>query len=132
MSISAADHSVDTMTGPSVIIVEDNFLVADSLRWLLENDGYKVVGLAGSLERAAALIDEVAFDLAVLDVDLHGNNVAPVARRLVERSKPFMFLTGYADVGDMSTEFADVPRLEKPADPARILAVLGSISSTSP
>ena len=71
-----------------VIVVEDNFPIADGLKYLLESAGYDVVGMAGNVEDARRLVATVAFDLALLDIDLRGDSVAPVAEDVEESAQP--------------------------------------------
>ena len=102
-----------TLVGLSVMIVEDHFLIADEMCMALRELGATVLGPAASVSAALALLDEHRPDAAVLDVDLQGERVWPVAERLRERGVPFAFTTGY-DADVVSRSFNDAARLEKP------------------
>jgi response regulator of citrate/malate metabolism len=62
-------------SGKRVLVVEDNFVLAESLACLLESAGCEVAGVAGEIHTALTLVNEVPFDIALLDIHLHGKPV---------------------------------------------------------
>jgi len=112
------------MARHKIIIIDDNYAVADGLKWALEAEGHDVVGMAAGNAPAVELIAGTPCDVVILDVDLRGESSAPVASVLIERSIPFLFLTGFGDSMALPSGVGDVPRLEKPANPDEILAVI--------
>jgi CheY-like chemotaxis protein len=103
------------LKGLRLMVVEDEALVAMMLESMLTGLGCVVTGVAGTLKRAMALADTVSepLDGAILDVNLGGEKVYPVAERLTERGVPFVFCTGYGLSG-LTPNFAHVPTLAKP------------------
>ncbi len=97
----------------SVLIVEDEMLVALYLEDAITNLGCDVAGVAGRLPEALALAREGNFDFALLDLNLNGARTYAVAEVLRHRGVPFAFATGYGEPG-VSREYADVPVLPKP------------------
>jgi DNA-binding response OmpR family regulator len=85
------------LAGKRVLIVEDELLVALMLEDFLVEFGCNVVGPCGTVENALQAIRTEALDLAVLDVNLAGERVYPVAEALAERHIPFLFLSGYGE-----------------------------------
>jgi len=89
-------------------------LVAETIEMLLRKRGCVVVGPYSTVETAlAASRDEADLAGALLDVNLNGHLVYPVADELMERKIPFIFLTGYA-ADSLPAQFASAPVLEKP------------------
>jgi len=107
-----------SLKGIKAIIVEDSFTVAESLKFLLESCQCEVTGMAASVSKALELVDQSAFDIAILDIDLGGETVAPVAERLRERGRPFVFLSGYSDKDMLPPSLHAFVCLEKPVDSA--------------
>jgi DNA-binding LytR/AlgR family response regulator len=101
------------LNGLKVLIVEDQFLVAEDIRRSVVALGGDVVGPFPDLARARAAIDAVVIDFAVLDIDLRDQEVFPLADELSERSVPFVFATGY-DSWVLPAKHRDRPRVEKP------------------
>lgn len=110
--------------GAKVLIVEDNFSVANSLKYLLEASGFDVVGMAGNVGAALELVATLDFDLALLDIDLHGEHVAPVAGAVGRHGKPAIFLSGYGDADILPPKLRELPRLDKPIDPDMLFSVI--------
>jgi DNA-binding NarL/FixJ family response regulator len=79
----------------SILVVEDEFLVAMELEAILMNTGWKVVGPAGTLAGAVKLARSAHCDGAALDVNLGGDRVDEVASILAGRGIPFVFVSGY-------------------------------------
>ena len=79
----------------SILVVEDEFLLAMGVEALLTGAGWSVIGPAGTLASALKLASSAACDAAVLDVNLKGERVDGVADVLAERAIPFLFMTGY-------------------------------------
>jgi CheY-like chemotaxis protein len=97
-----------------ILVVEDDFFIADDLTDMLEAAGAEVVGPAASLAAAHALLARTErLDGAILDINLRGKMVFPLADALRERAIPFIFATGY-DRGVIPARFADVRACEKP------------------
>ncbi len=105
--------SSDDADGTEVLLVEDSGAIAATLARSLADRGFRVQGPAGSLEAARALVDRRPPAAALLDVDLDGQRVYPLARRLVGDGVPCAFLSGY-DVGDVPEELRSVPLFNKP------------------
>ena len=82
----------------------------------------KVVGTAADIDEAMRLA-ETQFDVAVLDANLNGTPVTPVAERLRQRGKPFIFATGYGDAAPPPEGF-DAPVVRKPYNVAQIAAAV--------
>jgi CheY-like chemotaxis protein len=119
------------LQGSRILVVEDEYLLADDLSETLIEAGAEVLGPIASIEEATALIaEEPEIDAAVLDVNLRGDMVFPVADALRARGIPFAFATGY-DEWALPERFADVPRVEKPFKGFRVAAVLGSLVQPS-
>lgn len=100
-------------TGRSILIVEDEPLIAMMLEDFLESLGHTVAGTCDTVACALGKVEEGGFDLAILDVNLKGENVWPVASRLRERNVPFVIATG-GHVDPPPPEFNDAPVIEKP------------------
>jgi len=96
-----------------VLIVEDEMLVAMNIEDMLLDLGHEVAGLASRLEPALALAAEGQFDIAMLDVNLAGQQSFPVAAILARRGIPFLFATGYGTKG-VAEEYRSYPVLQKP------------------
>ncbi len=106
------------LEGRVVLVVEDEYLVAVTLERVLRKLGATVLGPVATVDEALQLVDE-AFDVALLDVNLGGEMVFPVADRLMERGRPIVFTTGY-DLASLPARFADVPFCRKPFDFAHL------------
>lgn len=99
-----------------VLIVEDESLVAMLIEDVLTDLGHTIVAAVGRLDRALELAASSDIDLAVLDVNLHGQRTFPVAEVLAARGIPFVFATGYGQAG-VEPAWADRPVLQKPFQP---------------
>src|SRR5674476_863310 len=100
-------------SGRRVFVVEDEMLVAWLLEDMLAEIGCAVVGPAGSVNQALAMIGAEAIDVAVLDVNLNGQLSYPIADALTARGVPFVFVTGY-DKDRMLDGYRSFPVLQKP------------------
>lgn len=108
-----------SLAGVRVLLVEDEAMVALLIQDVLEELGCITVGPAARVSAALALMDTRAVDLAVLDVNLGGEKVFPVADRLAERGVPFLFSTGYGVAG-LERRHQGRPVLPKPFDPDQL------------
>jgi len=115
----------EQQTKQRVLLVEDEFLVSKVLAMDLRRAGYEVVGPYATLADAMSAVQSQTFDGAILDINLKGQLVYPVAEELVRRQVPFMFLTGYADI-NMPDQFRVYQRLAKPAN---LTVLLGEIKT---
>jgi len=107
------------LNGRSVLIVEDESMVAMLLQDTLEDIGYTVIGLAPRLNEALKKAASLVFDIAILDVNLNGSSSFPVAEVLKARGLPFIFATGYS--GTSLPDFLQrVPIVQKPFQPQEL------------
>jgi CheY-like chemotaxis protein len=107
----AADRVLD---GYCILVVEDNFFIAEDVCDSLHQAGAEIVGPVGNIDEALQLARKTQnLDCAVLDLNLHGETVEEIARVLHDRSVGFFFVTGY-ETGGISEAFSGVPRLIKP------------------
>lgn len=113
------------LAGLRILVVEDDYLVAQVLVDFLEDAGAEVVGPIGWTEEAVAFLTEDGqrLDRAVLDINLHGTKSYPVADALIARSVRFVFTTGYG-VGVIDGKYAQYPRCEKPFSQGAVIAAL--------
>ncbi|HZZ35245.1 MAG TPA: response regulator [Caulobacteraceae bacterium] len=116
------------LAGRRLLIVEDEALVAMMLEDMLAGLGCVVVEVAGSVSEGLALAGDasLALDAAVLDVNLGGEEVYPVAEKLSAGGVPFVFSTGYGVAG-IAPGFARVPALAKPFTPRALASALLSV-----
>jgi CheY-like chemotaxis protein len=101
------------LAGRRVLVVEDESMVTMLLQDFLEDMGCEIVGVASRLKEALEKSDTLTFDVAVLDVNLNGQQTLPVAQALLARGRAFVFATGYAAT-TVPAEFRAVPILQKP------------------
>lgn len=116
-----------------VLVVEDDFLIGDALSELLQGVGADVIGPVGWATEALAMAkrSDLAIDIALLDVDLHGERSYPIADVLIGRAIPFVFTTGYhCDV--VEARYRDYPRYEKPLSGRALVATLASMLDRLP
>lgn len=113
----------------NILVVEDDYFLADQLREHLEDEGAKCVGPAPSVERALVLAGEPALEAAILDINLRGERAYGVADELSARGIPFIFVTGY-DREELPPRFADAPICSKPFLWSRLIELL--IAKLSP
>ena len=128
-SMESQSHNLQNL---SLIIVEDDYVVAQSLADLLEACGAESVEMASNIDQALEKISNTNFDAAVLDVNLLGGNVEPVALKLEEINVPFIFVTGYASRDMLPEELQKHPVLLKPVNPSEILDLLCQLTSEPP
>lgn len=118
-----------THAGRRVLVVEDEALTAMAIQLLLEDAGYAVLGPVGRVEDALDLLRSGPPDAAVLDVNLFGATVDPVAATLEGMGVPFLFCTGYHNGGTAGERHPRAPVLGKPVNANNLLAAVGSLIS---
>jgi CheY-like chemotaxis protein len=94
-------------------LVDDEALLRMMTAEMLEELGHRVVAEAGTISAAEPLARDAQFDLAVLDINVGGNNIAPIAQIIANRGLPFIFCSGYGSEGRPQS-FQDRPALRKP------------------
>ena len=108
------DLSVHSLVDLRIFIVEDEALVAMNLEMILEDLGCQVVGPAMRFERAKTMVEDgIKADAAILDVNIGGLEVFPLAEQLHELGMPLVFATGY-DMSDFPEKWRNTPALRKP------------------
>jgi len=114
------------VTGPAcVLMVEDEMCLAMLLEDQLSDAGYRVLRSA-RLAEALALADREHIDAAVLDVNLGGQAVFPLAERLRAQGVPMVFASGYGEPG-IPAEYRDCPVLQKPYPPDGVVRAVAAL-----
>lgn len=101
------------MRQASILLVEDEALIRMMLVEMAEELGHKVTAEAGNVAEAQSLAQIEQYDLAILDINLQGANVQPVAEIVRSRGLPFFFMSGYGS-GGLPDGFEGTPVLTKP------------------
>ncbi|MEP7315680.1 MAG: response regulator [Sphingomicrobium sp.] len=96
-----------------ILIVEDEPLISMMLEDFLLSLGHEVAGICESVDEARAAVADRKFDFAILDVNLKGESVWPVASDLREKGVPFILASG-GHVDAPPSDFASVPMIDKP------------------
>jgi CheY-like chemotaxis protein len=118
-----ATNYTSLFAGKRVLIVEDEYFLADETRRKLLKLGAEVIGPTGKIARALELLDENEIDAAILDIHLDGDLVFPVAEALEQREIPFVFATGY-DPSIIPGRFRGFALCEKPVELEHIARAL--------
>lgn len=122
------DTETPQLTGRHVLVVEDEYYLADDLRRALEGLGVRVAGPVATQAAAIAHVTGGAsVDFAILDINLRGEMAFLVADALAERGVPFVFATGY-EPGTVPARHAGVAIWRKPFDPAALAQALPGLA----
>jgi CheY-like chemotaxis protein len=117
--------------GRRVLVVEDELIIRMLIEDMLSDLGYTIAGAAGRVDEAVAIARSGDFDVALLDVNLSGEPVDPVAEILAERKIPFVFATGYGDRA-LPDAFRDRPRVHKPFQQQSLRRALAAACEHAP
>jgi len=102
------------MSTPTILIVEDEIIIAEVIRDTLEAAGFGACACVASVPDALSALDAGEWRGALLDIRLNGDFVFPVAEKLHARGLPFAFCTGDGDNASIPAAFAHAPILAKP------------------
>jgi len=118
------------LSGLKILIVEDQFLIADDLRRVVGFLGAEIVGPCPTVAAAQAALAGQPVDVALLDLNLGGDQVVPIAEELKRRAIPFAFTTGY-EAWVVPPEFQERPLLHKPVSPAELERTLTDLQAAT-
>lgn len=112
------------LTGLKILVVEDNFMIASSLKRMLQSWGCDVLGPVPSVEEAVQIIEDDDISGGILDINIRGGTSAPVAARLRNKGLPFIFITGYSSPHLLPDELLEAQRLHKPLTDTVLRSIL--------
>ena len=113
-----------SLAGRNILVVEDEYFLADDIARTLKAAGATIVALLGDVEDAITFLHSgKPIDGAVLDINVRGAMIYPVADILRERNIPFVFATGY-DQAALATPYKGITRLEKPFETSALSRAL--------
>jgi len=118
-----ADSKDDLLQGTKVFVVEDEAAISMLLEDMLLDFGCEVVGPAARLTTALEMAENESFDVAILDVNVAGEPIYPVAEAIAKRGLPLVFSTGYGGAG-IREPFRDRPVVQKPFSQADLKRTL--------
>jgi len=113
-----------------VLVVEDEYLIRMLVEDMLADLGYAVAAAVGSIGEASEFAASGDFSAAILDVNLDGKEIFPVADILEGRGLPFVFVTGYGE-RSLPERYRDRPALQKPFQAEQLGAALGGLLATA-
>jgi CheY-like chemotaxis protein len=119
----------DPATPARILVVEDEYLIRMLLEDMLADLGHTITAAVGTIAEAKDAAATSEFDCAVLDVNLDGQEVFPVADILIKRGKPFVFVTGYGE-GGLPEAYRGRPALQKPFQAEKLEQMLASMLAT--
>ncbi len=111
---------------PGILVVEDEYLIRMLLEDMLGELGFSVAAAVGSIAEASEQARSGAFKAAILDVNVDGEEIFPVADVLAQRGLPFVFVTGYGE-NSLPERFRGRPALQKPFQAERLKQTLESL-----
>jgi CheY-like chemotaxis protein len=111
---------------PRILVVEDEFLIRMLLEDMLADLGYEVAAAVGTIAEASDVAATADINAAVLDVNLDGQEIYPVAEILAKRGLPFVFVTGYGE-NSLTPPYRDRPALQKPFQVEQLKTVLDGL-----
>lgn len=114
------------LSGSRILLIEDEYYIADDLRRTLKNAGAEVVGPFSTVAQAGDALDRGDFDCAVIDLNLHGESAIPIADRLLADGRRFAIATGYGSAA-VPDRLSGVPRIERPFDPSALLQLVADL-----
>ena len=121
----------NNQSGSRILVVEDEYYLADDLRSLIGETGADVVGPVPTVEQARSLIEsDERIDAVLLDINLRGSMAYELADLLLATSVPFAFVTGY-DRSMLPARFVDTPTVDKPMDESKLDALLAALLPAS-
>jgi len=115
---------------PRVLLVEDEYLIRMLLEDMLADLGYGIAAAVGTIAEASELAATGEFNVAILDVNLDGQEIYPVAEILAKRGLPFIFVTGYGK-GSLSEPYSGRPALQKPFQAEQLKTALAGLLATA-
>jgi DNA-binding response OmpR family regulator len=104
-------------TGSKILVVEDNYLLAEVICDFVAECGMQPIGPATGLDRGLLYARAAPLDGAILDINLDGHLSFPICHVLQQRGIPFCFLTAYSDLSLVPKQFRAVPLVSKPFEP---------------
>ena len=114
-----------SIKGARVLIVEDEYMIADDLARAMREAGGEPVGPVSTLEQAEEILGQAHVDAAIFDLDLRGKMAFDLIEKLVTPGLPCLIVSGYGD--DVLPETLDgISRLEKPVNPKTVIEKLDS------
>jgi DNA-binding NtrC family response regulator len=116
--------------GASVFLVEDEVLIRMMLAEMIEELGHRAVAEAGDIQDAQVLAETAIFDLAILDINIAGSSIVPVAEIIDRRRLPFLFISGYGPVARPEA-FIERPALQKPLMLSKLGEAINAILATA-
>jgi CheY-like chemotaxis protein len=122
--IAESDLHTAKLNGLRILLVEDEAMVAMLVEGMLTALGCQVVEWVANIPAALNAIDTIEFDGALLDMNLSGAVVFPVAEVLAARGLPFVFVTGYGRTAEAAARFPAAPVLKKPFDSSQLARIL--------
>lgn len=117
------DGGQPALDGKRILLAEDEVLVGMMVHDMLVDFGFNVLGPITDVRAALNAAETLELDGAVLDVNLGGELIYPVAKALTARGVPFVFVTGY-DGDSIDEKFSKVPLLRKPIEPQMLQRIL--------
>ncbi len=115
------------LAGRRFLIVEDRLPIAMQLELILEDLDCVVAGLASTVTDALAMLRGAAVDAALLDANVNGQSILPVAKELERRAIPFVLVTGSPAKEADPALLRNAPRLQKPFLERELVATLATV-----
>jgi len=106
------------------LVAEDSLLVLIALEMLLIQHGIDIIGPASTVDEAMALAETSMPEIAILDVNLHGEMIFPVADFLIRRGVSVILTTGYSARDILPQRLLDLPSIRKPYEPAELMELV--------
>ncbi len=126
--MDSSESDACALAGLRVIIVEDEAMLALCLGEIIEGEGCLVIGTAATLGEALFLAETATFDLAIIDLHLHGQQTNEVAASIIRSGHAIIISTG-SDAFEVPAEFHEWPVLRKPFANAAICAAIKSAAA---
>lgn len=116
----------DLLSDMRILIVEDEFLIAMDAEQLCRDSGAADVAIISNLTAINGEAPNFDFDVVILDIMLNGTSTLSFARKLQERAIPFVFASGYNDLGELRADFPSVAVLAKPYSGADLIGAVAA------